>query len=53
MGVSSSPKGRPMISQRAALLKRKVLTYLTTRNESIFPSKKEPWYQADDEDVRE
>ena len=28
-----------------------VLSKLLTRREAIFPQKKEPWYQANDEDI--
>jgi hypothetical protein len=30
----------------------RVLMNLAAKYESIFPKKKEPWYQANDEDVR-
>ena len=30
----------------------RVLVHLSTKYESIFPQKKEPWYQANEEDVR-
>jgi hypothetical protein len=37
----------------AAYIAGRVLSKLMTKNETIFPQRKEPWYQADDEDVRE
>jgi len=36
----------------AAHLASRVLSVLTHRHEAIFPSKKVPWYQANDEDVQ-
>jgi hypothetical protein len=37
----------------AAYIAGRVLSKLMTKNETIFPSRKEPWYQAkDDDDVR-
>jgi hypothetical protein len=37
----------------AAYVARRVMMLLTTKFETIFPQKKEPWYQAnEDEDVR-
>jgi len=35
----------------AAHLAGRVLSILMHRHDVIFPSKKEPWYQANDEDV--
>ena len=35
----------------SAHLARRVLTSLVASNESIFPRKKEPWYQANDDDA--
>jgi hypothetical protein len=36
----------------AAYMANKVLAKLMTKCETIFPQKKEPWYQANDEDVQ-
>ncbi len=36
----------------AAYIAGRVLSKLMTKNETIFPQRKEPWYQANDEDVR-
>jgi hypothetical protein len=35
----------------AAYTARRVMMNLMTKFESIFPNRKEPWYQANDEDV--
>jgi hypothetical protein len=35
----------------AAHLARRVLATLTSRNPMFFPTRKGPWYQANDEDV--
>lgn len=37
----------------AAYIADRVLSKLMTKNETIFPQRKEPWYQANHEDVRE
>jgi len=37
----------------AAYIAGRVLSKLMTNNETIFPQRKEPWYQATEEDVRE
>jgi hypothetical protein len=36
----------------AAHMANRVLSKLMTKCEEIFPQKKEPWYHANDEDVR-
>ncbi len=36
----------------AAYIAGRVLSKLMTKNETIFPQRKEPWYQANKEDVR-
>jgi hypothetical protein len=36
----------------AAYTARRVMMLLVTKFESIFPQRKEPWYQANEEDVR-
>ena len=36
----------------AAYVSGRVLARLMTKCEEIFPQRKEPWYQANDEDVR-
>ena len=36
----------------AAYTARRVMMLLMTKFEAIFPQRKEPWYQANDEDVR-
>jgi hypothetical protein len=35
----------------AAYTARRVMMLFTTKFETIFPQRKEPWYQANDEDV--
>ena len=37
----------------AANVANRVLSKLMTKYETIFPQKKEPWYQANEGDVRE
>ena len=37
----------------AAYVANRVMMLLMTKFESIFPQHKEPWYRANDEDVRE
>lgn len=34
----------------SAHLAKRVLSHLVSRHESLFPNKKVPWYQADEED---
>ena len=37
----------------AEYLAKKVLSHLMSRNESIFPQRKQPWYRPDGEDCPE
>ena len=46
----SSPKMDAEIAFSADMAKR-VMAYLVSRDENIFPSRKEPWYQATEEGV--
>ena len=54
------PRADPLLSEQdmkteidfAIQTAYRVLTNLITKYESIFPQKKEPWYQANEDDVR-